>query len=209
MRKQPHSIYCSLLIFTIILNLVVYLQFTESTARTTKNQTLTNVELNNGDLVLRDTKGLLSTVFRNASLQEKKFTHAGLLHKSNTEWFVYHFMDGDNNQNGLHIEPLSKFINSDKCSSYAIYRYTLNSKQLQGLDSIISDTEKQVIVFDSDFNLKTDDAMYCTEWIAKTLEKVTDQKDFIAQTTFDNYTYIAPDNLYLNIHCQFLYQDEY
>ena len=47
------------------------------------------------------------------------------------------------------------------------------------------------------------------EWIAKSLAIATQQKDFIPTTTVGALTYIAPDNLYLNAHCNLIYKSEY
>lgn len=208
MRKQPHHLYFSLLLFTVFVNLIVYLQFTESIADTSKNRLESNIKLQNGDLVLRNSKGLLSSVFRNSSLHQRRFTHAGLLHKINNKWFVYHFID-DDKKGGLHIEPLSHFIDNNTCIGYSYYRYNLNQKDQQKLDSIISIPENQFIPFDSAFDLSTDSSMYCSEWIAKTLSKATGVKNFIHQTSVAGYTYIAPDNLYLNMHCKLIYNETY
>ncbi len=208
MRKQPHSLYFSFLLFTVIVNLIVYFQFTESIAHTSSGHNVNNFKLQNGDLVLRNSKGLLSFVFRNSSLQERKFTHAGFLYKINNEWLVYHFID-DNKNSGLHTEALHDFIANEKCTAYAFYRYQLNTEEQNKLDSIISSSKNELISFDSDFDLATDSSMYCSEWIAKTLSKAVIEKHFIPETTVAGYTYIAPDNLYLNTHCKLLYKNEF
>ncbi len=208
MRKQPHSLYFSFLLITIIVNLIVYFQFTESIAHTSSSLNLKNIRFHNGDLVLRNSKGLLSSVFRNSSLQEKQFTHAGFLYKIKNEWFVYHFID-DNKSSGLHIEALHDFIANEKCTAYAFYRYQLKTEEQYKLESIISSSKTELISFDSDFDLATDSSMYCSEWIAKTLSKAVPLKHFIPETTVGTFTYIAPDNLYLNTHCKLLYKNEF
>lgn len=209
-KSKTKYFYSSLLIFVVVINVLVYLQFTEtfgSRSSFSENNFTENIQLQNGDLVLRNGKGLFSTIFRNSSMQQPRFTHAGLLLKTSNQWFVYHFID-DDSQSGLHIETLSHFTGDNVCNTYAFYRYTLNLRERQRLVNIMFASRKQSIPFDSDFNLATDSAMYCTEWIAKALNKTTAKENFIPRTTIADYTYIAPDNLYLNTHCHLLYKNE-
>ena len=159
-------------------------------------------------MVLRNGRGLISSVFRQSSLQQKKFTHAGFIRKIKNQWVVYHFID-DKIKSGMRIEPLQHFIDANSCSSYAFCRYQLSNQEKQRLDNIIAQSPKRQLSFDADFNLQSDSAMYCTEWIAKSLDSATQQNDFVPQTTFEGLTYIAPDNLYLNKHCMLIYQNRY
>ena len=208
-KQHNKYFYSSLLLFILVINILVYFQYSDSDAHGSNELNLpSKVKLHNGDLVLRNGKGLISSIFRSASLQQPKFTHAGFLFKANNQWSVYHFID-DKKNGGLHIEPLQRFINKESCTSFAFYRYDLSSNQQQQLESIITATSKQHLPFDSNFDLTTDTAMYCTEWIAKTLDRATKKKNYIPQTTAAALTYIAPDNLYLNSHCKIIYTNEY
>ena len=40
-------------------------------------------------------------------------------------------------------------------------------------------------------------------------DKSTREKNYIPQTTVNGFTYIAPDNLYLNSHCKLVYSETY
>ena len=208
--KQKYF-YAALIMFILLVNMLVYLQLTQAFApeiSTTKNEFPLNIEFHNGDLILRNGKGLLSSVFRKSSLNQPLYTHAGFLYKFNNTWYVYHYID-DEKQSGLHIERLSDFIDYKICSSYAFYRYHLNSNVKHHLDSLIISSQYLSLPFDSEFNFESDSALYCTEYIAKILINATGQQDFIPTTTVGLFNYIAPDNLYLNANCNLIYKNEY
>ena len=208
-KKPNHYFYRFLLLFTILINIFLYFQFSESNANTINKNTIPpTIELQNGDVVLRNGKGLISTAFRSSSVQHKQYTHAGFVQRINNRMFVYHFID-DKENSGLHIEKLDEFINADKCDGFAAYRYHLNEIEYRRLNSFITDTTNKLIHFDPHFDLLTDTLMYCTEWIAKTLNKATGKKDFIPNSISGSFTYVAPDNLYFNTPCELIYKYKY
>ena len=210
MQKQHHSFYLLLITFIAIVNALIYSQYEKSFASAfykIKNKIPDNATLQNGDIILRNGRGLISSVFRQSSLHQRVFSHAGFIHKMKNQVYIYHFID-DVTKSGLHIETLQHFINANECSAYAVFRYQLNTYEQQRLETIIAAPRQNTIPFDSNFDLTTDSALYCTEWIAKTLTKATQQTDFIPTTTVGALTYIAPDNLYLNAHCTLIYKSE-
>ena len=190
----------------MICNAFIYLQYADNDAYGALNKPLPEtVHLHDGDVVLRDGKGFISSVFRQSSLQQKRFTHAGFIHKKNNAIYVYHYLD-DKAQSGLHIETFADYVSSDKSSAFAIVRYDLPAVALQQLNNYIATSPLFAVAFDSGFDLCSDSTLYCTEWIAKALAKASNQKDFIPETMVGSLTYIAPDNLYLNNHCKIIYE---
>jgi hypothetical protein len=100
------------------------------------------------------------------------YSHVGILASGSeeTDWRVIHVMpQGVAEITPVQLDPLAHFISADEASSYAIYR-------LRGADT--AQTAEQAaniahgfydrgVVFDSRFDLSTDDAMYCTELVWK------------------------------------------
>lgn len=151
-------------------------------------------ELQTGDIVLRDSKGFLASMFRKMSLTERKFSHAGFIVKENNHNFVYHFIDGEKHS-GLNIDKLEDFTTNTECNSYVVYRPDYSSEQKIEIQKLITDPQNKSKAFDIDFNLKSDQSMYCTEWIYKCLA-ATGLHPSVTKTC--SAEYIAPDNLYLN-----------
>ncbi len=203
--------YLLLLFFILIFNWLIYFEISQvyATADESIKSTFPElIKIQEGDVILRNGKGLLSSIFRSSSLKDPYYTHAGVIHEMNKSWFVYHYIDEDL-KSGLHIEPLSNFVDKQFCSSLALLRYPLKPIEKIRFDSLLIISNKQAIPFDNEFSLTSDSAYYCTEWIAKLLERSTLDKDYIPVTSVGQYSYIAPDNLYLNEHCKLIYKYEY
>ncbi|MBL0098458.1 MAG: hypothetical protein IPP46_19755 [Bacteroidetes bacterium] len=50
---------------------------------------------------------------------------------------------------------------------------------------------------------------YCSEWIREKFINATGDVNYFPVTSIENFSYIAPDNLYLNQHSKFIYRFNY
>jgi hypothetical protein len=135
---------------------------------------------------------------------------------------VYHILSGEENDSGkLTRDSLSRFADPGKNLGYAIFRYDFSLTELKKLRHVIFSWHAKEIKFDSSFNLKTDELMYCSEMIKKALESATTNRiqiqtteptafEILAASTFlkrsvnseENFKIVAIDNLYINPHCR-------
>ncbi len=167
-----------------------------------------NGQFLDGDLVLRNGRGLVSSWFRKMSQKEQRYTHAGLLRIHNGKAWVVHCYQ-DSPEPGLVEEPLEKFVNNHICSDYAIYRYDLNDAQRATLMSEIDVDIKKGVGFDDSFELNNDARQYCSEWVYHRLETASKDAEYIPLTHVKNFAYVAPDNLYLNQHASCCWRQHY
>jgi hypothetical protein len=161
-------------------------------------------QLQNGDIILRSGRGFLSEVFRSMSDKEKKYSHAGIIFFINKNPFVCHYIDADSID--FKVEPLNIFASSYQCSAFAVYRYNLSAK-MQCI--IVNEIHKNILhplPFDNRFDLRTDDSMYCTEWVCKCLSKSGIK---IPYTNHAGFKYLSADNLYINTACKKINDYEY
>jgi len=166
--------------------------------------------LKSGDLILRHGRGIISDAFMQLSIKDKKYSHSGIIHKEGKKIFVYHAIGGEDNPNSkLRKDLLIDFCNPRYVHSFAIYRFDLNETKEKILDSLATTFYESGIVFDLKFDLSTDTAMYCTEFVYKLLQRASNQKDYIITNKVNGITYVPIDNLYLNIHCSFIYSHSY
>ena len=101
--------------------------------------------LRNGDIIFRRGYGVDSTVSMNFSQGEKRYSHAGIIQKTDKGIFVIHSEeDKDNGRDGVYVESIKDFL--DGIHIWAIYRFNL-SETLEN------------IIFDIDFNLDEDKKM--------------------------------------------------
>jgi hypothetical protein len=184
-----------ILSFVVISNVILLLIFGNQLPASTMKIRVQLEQLRTGDLVLRSGRGMVSDWFRRANVHDKKYSHAGLILRLDNKIYVVHcFQDAE--KPGLVKEELSDFINAKKCSSSAVYRYSLTPKELEKLEhEIINDLESE-IKFDDNFELGGT-SYYCTEWVRKVINSSTNNCNFITTTSLKGYTFIPPENLYL------------
>jgi hypothetical protein len=166
--------------------------------------------LREGDLILRHGRGLMSDMLMNFSTAEAKYSHAGVIHFEGDEIMVMHSIDGGENANNrMRKEPLALFCHPQAIFSFGIFRFDLDSAQMAVFDSLIQLRFQQQMEFDVDFDLNTDDKMYCSEIIYKSLLVASQDENYIPLSRTADKAYVAIDNLYLNPHCKKIFEYHY
>jgi hypothetical protein len=162
--------------------------------------------LQEGDLVLRRGRGIISESLRLFSLEDPAFSHAGILVRRNGAWMVLHALGGeDNPSDKLLAEPLAAFCRSDLNSSIRFVRLDLDACNRRRLVETALRRYALGPSFDSDFDLETDDRLYCTEFIYKAVIEATGDTKYLPLTRLSGREYVACDNLYRNRHARILY----
>ena len=173
--------------------------------KTFSAETIKN-KIQTGDIILRSGKGFISDVFRQFSLEDKRFSHAGIVSVEQNRIFVYHIL-GDERRQGSQVRKdlLDSFCNVKENNSFAVYRYDLTTNKKKNMVTNLKLFSEKKIKFDSHFDLATDSAMYCTELVYKAVEAATGNLQYLPCTIINGNKYIAPDNLYMNGHSKLIY----
>jgi len=167
--------------------------------------------LQSGDIILRDSKGFFSQTFKSFSLVDKCYSHSGVIVRDsiNNKLYVYHCVGGEENKtNKMKKDPIHVFCTPQSNYAFGIYRFNLPPAQMKGFIAQVKEYYKQKMEFDLKMKLETDNELYCTEMIYKSLKKATGE-DFIPLTQAFGATYIALDNLYLNPITKQVYKKNY
>ncbi len=190
-----------ILLFTIVANAAIVLRLVAISQA--GDSSLVNMNsIQNGDIVLRDSKSLIGSQFKMMSQHDKKFSHAGIIRKENGTAFVYH-MANEKGQSGLLKTNLCDFVNTKVCRSYEIIRYPLkDSKRIQLLHQIDL-LVKDKIHFDDEFKLNNQ-SYYCSELIAILLNNYS--SIHIPYSQIGVYKYYAIDNLYYHLPIQLIFK---
>ncbi len=163
--------------------------------------------LRDGDLVLRTGNDFISQSLRLFSLRDRTYSHGGLVRIRGGKLLVYHAIGGeDNPAETLRRDPLGYFWDPGHNLGIAVYRYDLNPGGIRKLDSMEQFFYSRKVKFDLKFDLKTDDSLYCTEFIYKSLLRATGDSSYIPLTHWAGMTYVATDNLFLNPHAKLVYR---
>ena len=180
-----------------------------------------------GDLVLRCGNDFISESLSDFSQNEKLYSHSGIAIMDNGTMYIYSNMAGDINPDEImRRDVVDSFITPVHNIAVGIYRYDLTTPELEKLKNIVHRHYINKLQFDMNFDLTTDDKMYCAEMIAKSVEQATGKRIVFSKSLItpalkekylkkllekkvipsakvaDQRDYLALDNLYLNPHCR-------
>lgn len=91
-------------------------------------------------------------------------------------------------------ELFSHFIDPLEIKSFAIYRTSVDGEEINAAAERIMKTS---VVFDSQFDLATNDKMYCTEFVYKSIKAVGENNFYIPLSEVAGKKYVACDDLFL------------
>ncbi len=166
--------------------------------------------LQSGDLVLRHGKGFISDLLIAFNNEEKKYSHSGLIHREGKKLFVYNSIGGESREsNKMLKERFEIFVHPDIAFDFGIFRYDMPENQLISLDSLLGAYFQSGLEFDMDFDMYSEDKMYCSEMIYKAILLVTKDKNYLPLSRIQGKPYVAIDDLYLNSHCKQILEYNY
>ena len=155
-----------------------------------------------GDLIVRTGRDFTSETMRQLSSQDKTYSHCGIASIEHDSLFVYHSIGGEwNPDQKLRRDPFEIFCNPFENRGFGIFRYKLSPEENARLISVVQKFYKQGIMFDMQFDLASDERMYCTEFVYKAVEEASHNKISLSTTTFNHLKFVAPDNLFINPAC--------
>ncbi len=155
-----------------------------------------------GDLILRTGKDYTSEVMKKLSQHDKTYSHCGIASWENDTLFVYHALGGEwNPDQKLRRDQFELFCNPYENRGFGIFRYKINDVQQKNIITQAHRFYEQGVMFDMKFDLATDDRMYCSEFVYKTIEKATKDSIEFNTTILNHIKFVAVDNLFVNPFC--------
>ena len=183
--------------------------------------------IHEGDLVLRCGNDYISESLSDFSQQEKLYSHSGIAIMDDGIMYVYSNMAGDINPDEImRRDIVDSFITPANNVAVGVYRYDISKNELEKLKGIVHRHYMNKLQFDMNFDLSTNDKMYCAEMIAKAVEDATSKRIVFSKSLINNALkekylkklmekkivpsakvadqkeYLALDNLYFNPHCR-------
>lgn len=155
--------------------------------------------IKNGDLIFRNGTDEVSQAARSFNRIDTSFSHCGILLVEHDSIFVYHALGGQYNPDQkLRRDPLDSFCSPAEADKFAVYRYTLQPLQNDSLTAIVQRYYRNELKFDLYFNFLTDDRMYCSEFVFKSLDRAL-SGELRQEIKARKWPYgISPDDLFLN-----------
>jgi hypothetical protein len=153
--------------------------------------------LHTGDIVVRRGIDASSFLLSQLNRHDKKYSHCGIVIMEHGYPFVYHFIGGEDNPNERMRRDSALFFFSPKYNlAFGIYRFCLTSGMEQSLITYIHEQYKQKKKFDMYFDLRTDDRLYCSEFVYKAFVQAFKDSNWVQAESYMGYKFIGIDNLY-------------
>ncbi|MBL7766338.1 MAG: hypothetical protein JNJ58_09610 [Chitinophagaceae bacterium] len=170
-------------------------QYLDKLHRVDSNKVL----LSDGCIVLRTGNDVISSMFAQLNKTDKTFSHCGIAFRENNRWMVYHSIGGeDNPDEKLRLDTYEQFVRPDHNLGFGICRYNLNPAQIEKLHQIVLDFHHRQIPFDMEFDLATDQRLYCAEMIYKAFHQALAPDTLFEVTQHKAFRYVSTDNIFVN-----------
>ncbi len=130
--------------------------------------------LKEGDLVVRLSRDPVSQLIRQINTDDKSYSHAGLVVMRGGKPMILHSVSGtENPAGGLIAVPLPRFADPGEHYGFGVFRYDFSPEEMKRLADTLSAWEFKQIGFDSVFNLRSNNRMYCSELVMKAVQSAT------------------------------------
>jgi hypothetical protein len=158
--------------------------------------------VHNGDIILRTGNDFTSQSLRQLARTDKTYSHCGIAFVENDSVFVYHAVGGEFNPNQqLKREEFAYFCSAEINRGFGIARFSWSEKQVKTLQKNVQNAFAIGLPFDMDFDLSTNDKMYCSEFVAKNVAKAFNDSTMFSIAKIGVKEFYAPDNIFLHKKC--------
>lgn len=163
----------------------------------------TQTLVKNGDIITRTGNDFTSQSLKSLNQRDKTFSHCGIASIENDSVFVYHSLGGDwNPDQKIRRDPFLLFAEPYSNNEIGIFRFSLSDSMINNLVKVAKDFYARGIMFDMDFDLKTDDRMYCAEFVYKSLVKASASKLVFPLSHIGKFEFIGVDDIFLHPLCK-------
>ena len=161
--------------------------------------------INSGDIIFRNGRDEISQAARSMNRKDTSFSHCGLVFIENDSAFVYHAIGGVYNPGQkLRRDLLDSFCTPVENNAFGLYRYNLGKEKIEKLKMVVGNFYKAGLKFDMYFNYFSDDVMYCSEFVFKSLNKSLNGA-YSKYVRLDTLPYgVTTDDLFLNENCRLI-----
>jgi len=161
--------------------------------------------IRSGDMITRTGADFTSESLRNLNQRDQTYSHCGIASIENDTIFVYHALGGDFNPDQKILrQPIEVFAQPGDNRGFGIFRFQLSGSETDSVLATAKGLFQAGIMFDLQFNLATDNRMYCAEYIYKSYFWGTGKKLIFPISHIKDFTFIGVDDLFLHPLCQSL-----
>jgi hypothetical protein len=156
-----------------------------------------------GDLIVRTGNDFTSESLRSLNQRDKTYSHCGIASIENDSIFVYHALGGEfNPDQKIRKDKYEVFTEPYSNRGIGIYRYQLLQSEIKDLMLTVKKLHQMGIMFDMKFDLKSNDRMYCAEFVYKAYVMSTAGKLQFNTSRINKFEFIGVDDLFLHPLCK-------
>ncbi len=166
--------------------------------------------LKSGDIVLRRGLGADSYMLAEMNRTDKTYSHCGIVMVEGGYPFVYHSIGGeDNPDERLRRDSASFFFSPLHNTHAAIVRYSFSGEEVSRLGDVVRNYYRIKPRFDLKFDLSTDDVLYCSEFVYKSVSQTLADTAYIHISGLFGHRFVGIDDLFLNEHANVVWQTKF
>ena len=156
-----------------------------------------------GDLILRTGNDFTSESLRSLNQRDQTYSHCGIASIENDSVFVYHSLGGDwNPDQKIRRDPIEVFGEPFSNRGIGIYRFPLSGPEIESLMTTVKRLHDMGIMFDMKFDLKSNDHMYCAEFVYKSFVLGTRGNLQFATSHISAFAFVGVDDIFLQPQCK-------
>jgi hypothetical protein len=174
------------------------------------NITALQKNIRSGDLVTRTGNDFTSQSLRSLNRRNKTWSHCGIASIEKDTLFIYHAVGGEwNPDEKLRRDPWLLFADPYSNNRVGHFRFSIPANTARDLLEIVKEFHKNELPFDMDFDLATDDRMYCAEFIYKSFLKAGKGQILFNRSHINEFEFVGVDDIFLQPLCKKLAEVSY
>lgn len=155
-----------------------------------------------GDLILRTGNDFTSESLRSLNQRNQQYSHCGIASVENDSVFIYHALGGEwNPDQKIRRDYLPEFADPYNNKGIGLFKFDVQDSLKEKIRTRAIQLYQQGIMFDLDFDLKSDERMYCAEYVCKTIEAGTSHLLKFPRSHIKNFEFIGVDDIFLHPKC--------
>ncbi len=157
--------------------------------------------IKNGDVITRLGNDFTSQSLKKLNRRDETWSHCGIASIENDSLFVYHSLGGEwNPDEKIKRDLFEEFAEPYSNNGIGIYRFDINETLVKRIPETAAEFKNAGVSFDMDFNLQSDDKMYCAEFVCKVIEKASGKSLVFNHSFINKFEFVGVDDIFLQPH---------
>lgn len=156
-----------------------------------------------GDVITRTGNDFTSQSLRSLNRRDKTFSHCGIASLEHDSLFIYHALGGEwNPDQTLLRESFEGFTDPTDNRAAGIFRFKISAAMTEKLIGVVQGFYRGKVKFDMAFDLKTDDKLYCAEFVYKSFLRASDSTVRFHHSFIRDFEFIGVDDITMHPLCE-------